>query len=518
MKKPVTFSKRSIIKYAIVSLLTVGCQIVMSEKINSIIDVSGTMTSGIMELIQPFFIAIFAIIMYQVFLMIKSKIQNTIMYKWATELKKTVFSSFFRSGKSKKSVYISIFCNDIPMLKENYCLAVLKIIEISGIVLLISIAIIIIHYFLFFVIIALSVFGFGISQISQKSITSQMTGLSYLHDKELEIMDNYLSGYVAIKSLQAEEKINMIYNQHSQILEEKKFKYFYKMSCLSAVFEGISFINIMIITLVGVILITRGAITLGNLINIIILSNILIVSIPTLLMAVLEIKSTREIWGKIIMLLAQEENHNLRVLSFEQLKVSGLKIQFEEKTLIPQIDCVIRRGEKICIIGNNGSGKSSFVSCLCGLQEYQGIIQYNSYNIAEIDAFKTLHFVGSVPFIFPETVHFNIFLNAEKQRCNIDELLKIFDLTKLYKQRKNDVIDSKTLSGGEQQKIALLRSILQNPDVLILDESLSMIDSKSRHRIIAYLIKSACTLIHITHDRTNLDLYDQVISLSNNTC
>ena len=90
-------------------------------------------------------------------------------------------------------------------------------------------------------------------------------------------------------------------------------------------------------------------------------------------------------------------------------------------------------------------------------------------------------------------------------------------LTEIYFKRKDEIIgnDKINISGGEKQKISIARMLLQNPKVLIMDESLSMVDEKGRKTITEFLLKQKFTLIHITHNKELINMYDKIINFNN---
>lgn len=384
-----------------------------------------------------------------------------------------------------------------------------------SVVTLVSIALLNVNWFIFICILLLMLLNLLINAFSQSNITKNMTELSKLYDEDIKKLDNYFDGYITIKSLKAEMLITSIYNNVCECLETKKYKYLYKINVLSSIHEGMSFFDIIIITLISSYMITKGTMTLGNLVNITILANMFFGSVPMLLMSILTIRSTKGIWDKINSLTSLEKNIKYNINEeFKEIQAINVNVDFDGKNIIKNFNLTIKKGDKVCIKGRNGSGKSTFVNCLCGLQQYDGIILYNKQNINKINVFNDFCYISQNPFVFTGNIDFNIFLNKEDYESELFlKLLDILELRDFYYLRREESIDidNTTISGGEKQKIALLRSLLHKPEVLILDEALSMVDFNSRSKILKFLSIQDFTLIHITHDFETNELYNQIV-------
>jgi ABC-type multidrug transport system fused ATPase/permease subunit len=265
----------------------------------------------------------------------------------------------------------------------------------------------------------------------------------------------------------------------------------------------------------------KKLITLGDLINVTILANMFFVSLPVLLMSSINIKSTENLWNKIYKKFDKGiEKTFKKNEDMQTLEIRDLCVNYDNKIIFKNFTYTIHKGDKICIVGKNGSGKSTLITCLCQLNEYTGSILYNHSNIEEIDIFKHISYISQKPFIFADSLNFNIFLSQEKGNIDMvffEKLLEILELSTLFNERANQTItlNDENISGGEKQKIALLRMLLTNPEIIILDEALSMVDTSSRYRILEFLIKQEYTIIYVTHNLNEVSLYDNVIDFDN---
>lgn len=517
MKKNFNISKSMILKYSFLCLICVFFQILMSAQVNNIVD-NAMINSKVNNMIFSFVVAILSIVSYQIIMIFKNRMANKIVKEKIILLKNDLFFSFFKDSIKSKTEYISMFCNDFPILEENYYMAKLNQADMLCIVTMLSFSLIKINWLIFLLIILMTIFNMIFNIFSQNSITKNMTELSNSYDKEITMLENYFEGFTTVKSLNIETLISSLYAKTCLMLENTKFKYQYKINILSNIYEGMSFLNIIIITLFCSYLVTKKILTLGDLINVTILANMFFASVPVLLMSSLSIKSTQNVWNKVHSFNDLSLTIKPQRLKLNSIEIVDLDVTYDETIILKNFNFHIRQGDKICIIGKNGSGKSTLVNCICGLQNYTGTILYNDKNINDIDIFQNTCYISQKTFMFSSTLAFNIFLDKTEEDVDtlyFNELIEILNLKELYNIRgsKSILLDDMKISGGEKQKIALLRILLKGPELLILDEALSMVDTESRNKILNYLLLQNFTIIYITHNLEEVELYDKVIDL-----
>ena len=152
---------------------------------------------------------------------------------------------------------------------------------------------------------------------------------------------------------------------------------------------------------------------------------------------------------------------------------------------------LFRSGEKIAIIGKNGSGKSTLLKLINGFYEANnGIIKLYGTDINEIDKAILTKVVGYLTqdvFLFNDSIKNNITLNKAVDEQLLLNLLQIVNLDEFIK-KQNKGIDTiinenmTNISGGEKQRIALVRQLIQQVKILIIDEFTSSIDIDSEDR------------------------------------
>lgn len=156
------------------------------------------------------------------------------------------------------------------------------------------------------------------------------------------------------------------------------------------------------------------------------------------------------------------------------LECDSLTVSYGKVTALRGIDVQIPEGEMVAVIGPNGAGKSTLANAISGLVEYDGRIQYRGMEVASVPVHqlvsKGLVHCTEKHDLFPYlSVEKNLRLGAFCHREDIESQRSfVYELFPVLEERSNQ--HAKTLSGGEQQMLALGRALMSKPDLLLLDE------------------------------------------------
>ena len=189
------------------------------------------------------------------------------------------------------------------------------------------------------------------------------------------------------------------------------------------------------------------------------------------------------------------------------LEVKNLSVHYGMIQAVRNVDFTVNEGEIVSLIGANGAGKSTILKTLSGLiQPSEGEIVYLGENIASTSAKKIVEKgLVQVPegrHVFPgltvkENLELGAFLRKDKEGIQKD-MEDVFERFPILKERKDQ--DAQTLSGGEQQMLAMGRALMSRPKLLLLDEpsmGLAPIFIREIFKIIQEIQKTGTTVLLI---------------------
>lgn len=345
------------------------------------------------------------------------------------------------------------------------------------------------------------------------------------------ITQEVYSGIRVVKSYAKEDQFAEYFQKECEDYKDKSLE----LARVQALFFPLMILLVSLSTLltiyVGGQLVQKQEITAGNIAEFVIYINMLtwpITSIGWIASIIQQAEASQSRLNEVL-----EVEPGIKNFNRADSKVTG-DIVFKNVSFtypdtgieaLKDINLTIKKGERIAIVGRTASGKSSLVELL--LRYYQptsGEITIGESQIQELNLVQLRQKIGYVPqniFLFSDTVNGNISFGTasldEMQIKHFAEIAAIKADIEKFPEGFNEMVGERgvTLSGGQKQRISIARALIKEPEIIIMDDSLSAVDANTEYKILEHLetaLKGKTTLI-ITHRISNLLNFDRIIVL-----
>jgi len=209
-----------------------------------------------------------------------------------------------------------------------------------------------------------------------------------------------------------------------------------------------------------------------------------------------------------------------------ELEVRDMRVSYGENLVFGDVNLKIPRGLKIAVTGANGSGKSTFVRALLGLERYEGSVLVDGVDRSRICAKSLGGLFSYVPqdaAIFEATVFENI--TAFDESVSYEDVVRCVSMYGMHKDMESIgygtvlVEKGRNISAAQRQKICFLRAAIRDAPVVVFDEMTSEMDAAYEARLIGLIMEKmqGKTVVSIIHNLNMLEKFDRVIFLNKKT-
>ncbi len=295
------------------------------------------------------------------------------------------------------------------------------------------------------------------------------------------------------------------------------------LECLLLIFQSSIYIYIFI-------LYRNNEITFSNMAVIILLNNTYKSAMSTINNMNIGLRDVR---ASIDFINTEMLNHldtegDVEIEEIQSLKASLKNISYKDNILIKEANFEVEKGDIIGLVGDSGSGKSTFVKYLLGLyQNAESKVLYNGIEIEKLNKAclkKHIMYISQNPSIFPITLRENFLLGTDncstENDIRLEEVLSYIGFDKFNKLGLESLVleNGLNLSGGDKQKIAIGRVLINREcDLLILDEFSNSLDSTMEKFILNKIRKfyQSKIIILITHNNKLLENCNKIYAIEN---
>lgn len=366
-----------------------------------------------------------------------------------------------------------------------------------------------------------------VSSIIHKKSSVIQTQLGLLTSISQEVY----SGIRIIKSYVQESKFGKYFLFESNQFKDKSLE----LAKVNALFFPLMLLLISVSTIitiyVGGLEVVKGNITPGNIAEFVIYVNMLtwpVTSIGWIASIIQQAAASQKRINEFLEIPSSISNDGIRSLVLEKsIHFQDLSFTYPDTGIeaLKNIDLEIIKGQKIAIIGKTASGKSTIAELLLRMYDASsGSLKIDNVAIENFDLSSLRKNIAYVPqdlFLFSDTIENNIGFGLEEH--SLIDIKKYAEYASIHKEINElpkgyqALVGERgvTLSGGQKQRISIARALIKQPEIVILDDCLSAVDTKTEQKILSYLSNELKdkTAIIITHRIQSLLDFDQIIVL-----
>lgn len=339
-----------------------------------------------------------------------------------------------------------------------------------------------------------------------------------LRELENQVVQSFM--YIKVHSLEKEieEMIKKCYQDFIEKYVKEKIKTSVILKTMDDTFSQISMLFMYIL---GSYFMLRNKISLGDFIKIAGYSILIKGMINYIINTINQFYKLKIFSKRILDLINSPERYGGKVLTkdIEIVEIKNIGYRFDKDYIFKNISLDIKKGDKVAIIGENGSGKTTFLKILLGFYEdYEGEIYINGIELKEINLESLRESIGycsQQPFIFNFSVEDNIkMVKFNKEINTLESVMKKLMLEEIKDKRAGD--NGIYLSGGQKQRISLRRAMLKGRQFYLFDEVTANLDEEGKKVISSLLEDPNTTIIMVTHERDLLRYFNKIYQIDFN--
>ena len=512
----------------LLGIMDVGKGIILKEIIDTAITNNN---SGFLRIIVVIIIFILSnIVLYASFQRLSLLIASYI----CKDIKNDLIGNIINKPGCDNMEFISTVNKDVDLIYEK------KLINLFMLVRTMSSFVLSLGYLIYVnIYIAMSVVACGLISIYLPSLfVNKSSELKNVYigatAQFFRMLKELLYGIETIKLFMLENEYLIKLNDSNKKVEESRLRSNFYDDCIQLLVTSNGFLILSINVVLAAFLSHKGYFSIGTALAIMQVMNYVILPINQGPFYIAEMNSIYPIEQKILGILEKvtyEKTLDKEKVLQEEIKTIEIKnlsycYPGSQSFAIENLDLLLERGKKYVLLGSSGSGKSTLLKVLTKLNKaYSGKIEIDGEELSDIDEIslrKKINFVQQNPYIFQDTLEFNICLRHDVEKKELDKVIELVNLKELIRKLPNGVKtvlsdNGNNLSGGEKQKIAIARVFIREPEIIFVDEGMSALDTKNTYFLENMFLKYNGTIVTISHKSNPqiLKQYDQIVVMEN---
>ena len=522
--------KRYLLKHklsvAIYMLLTTVCAVLnafLSLKISPVFDAAEI---GDIEKVMAMVIGLF--ILYMIIRLSEYHAENAAIFATNNirkDIKHDIFLYLINNDlvdyyDRDSGEYVAVLTNDITVLEEKGLNALKDLFSFFVSIVSVSGAMLTLDYRLTLIIVIGTILCVCLPLFVQKYTVSGMSRFLNAFDIYMQRLKNFFQSFFMVKNYSIEEPITEKFNRDNTNVENLKFDAEFRLTFMDATIGRVAWIIEVFVVIAGIIGVIRGTLSFSSVLAAFLLAGNLGRPLNSLAGRYNEYKSMLSIEEKIRKARKfnkkNDSGTDVMITDIPEIKIENLSLNLNEKMVLSDITCEFKPGKKYLIVGNNGSGKSTLMHTLKNsYRTWSGSITVGGHDIREFSSKELARIISysneNVP-LLDDTVRNNITLFRDVPSDTVNRLASDIGLTIDLDRNLGD--EGFNVSSGEQRKIELMRSLLENPLIMVFDEVISTLDIETAYEIekmILSLDNHTIIMISNAFSGALLKEYDEII-------
>lgn len=382
--------------------------------------------------------------------------------------------------------------------------------------------------FTFHWIIGLSLLGVTLLMIIlpatlQTFVSKKVQGVSKSKEEFVHRLENLLNGYKIFSYNNDKTIFAKLINKATIKVEKSNASYGVANAVQGFVLFSLFITSQMVMLFVSIFLALNGYTEVGAMLAVTNIAGTFFNGVSGLFGSAFTIKAGTIIFKK-FNYTQLEENTQVPAIDFKNLKIKDLNYQFNGRQIFHNLNLEVEQKKKYLVIGESGAGKTTLFKIIFGLiKDYQGeVILNDALNYHQVSESSLKNLIGYLPqdtVIFNDTIKNNVTLfNPNISDETVVKALHQVNLGKWLTAHSLDTqinSETKNLSGGELQRIAIARALVHNKDIMIFDEITANLDACNRELIEKVICELDQTVLYISHttNEKQAQNFDTVIKL-----
>lgn len=345
-------------------------------------------------------------------------------------------------------------------------------------------------------------------------------------------VQEYFSGIRIIKAYLREEESKSKFNQTAEEYKRRTMKMVFIEALFLPTITFLISLSVLLAIYVGGLMTYTGDVGVGDIVSFIMYINMLtwpFASVGWVTSMIQRAAASQERINEFLKFKPEIINTTEKLLeSIDSIAFENASFTYENSgiTALKNLNFQIKKGEKIGVIGKTGSGKSSLLYLLTRqFDATVGSVKINNTPISDINLDDYRRKIGVVPqevFLFSDTIKHNLSFGINDRNVTDAELIEATKQAHVYHNimRFTDGFETQlgergvNLSGGQKQRISIARALIRKPQLLLLDDCLSAVDTETEDKILNALQQMENqTVVIVSHRISSLRFVDRILVL-----